>query len=207
MTSVLPRLHNPDLLIFLRHGETDWNAEGRMQGQKDIPLNATGMEQARRNGQRLKAYLEDERIDASDLDFLASPLGRTRMTMELARTEMGLVPGAYRLEDRLKELTFGSWEGSTLEEIAETAPELVEQRRTDKWGFVPPGGGESYEMLAQRIGGWLQTIDRPSVVVAHGGVFRVLRGLLEGLDRRRVPKLPVPQDVVFIWRDGRLEEI
>jgi len=207
MTTVLPRLHNPGLLIFLRHGETDWNAEGRMQGQKDIPLNATGVEQARQNGQRLKAFLENARIDPSELDFMASPLGRTRMTMELARTEMGLAPGAYRLEERLKELTFGSWEGSTLEEIAETAPELVERRRADKWGFVPPGGGESYEMLTQRIGGWLETIDRPSVVVAHGGVFRVLRGLLEGLEKRRVPKLPVPQDVVFIWRDGRLEEI
>jgi len=206
MTSLLPRLHNPDLLIFLRHGETDWNVEGRMQGQKDIPLNTTGLEQARRNGRRLKAYLEDERIDPSGLDFLASPLGRTRMTMELARTEMGLAPEAYRLEDRLKELTFGSWEGRTLEEIAETAPDLVARRRTDKWGFVPPGG-ESYEMLSRRIGGWLVTIDRPSVVVAHGGVFRVLRGLLEGMDRLSVPKLPVPQDVVFIWRDGRMEEI
>lgn len=207
MTSVLPRLHNPDLLIFIRHGETDWNAEGRMQGQKDIPLNATGMEQARRNGERLKAYLEDARIDPSDLDFLASPLGRTRMTMELARQEMGLVPETYCLEDRLKELTFGSWEGNTLEEIAKTAPDLVERRRADKWGFVPPDGGESYEMLSHRIGGWLKTIDRPSVVVAHGGVFRVLRGLLEGLDRLSVPKLPVPQDVVFVWRDGRLVEI
>ncbi len=207
MTSLLPRLHNPDLLIFIRRGQTDWNAEGRMQGQKDIPLNATGRDQARRNGNRLKLFLEDARIDPADLDFMASPLGRTRMTMELARTEMGLAPEAYRLEDRLKELTFGSWEGSTLEEIAETVPDLVEQRRVDKWGFVPPGGGESYEMLAQRIGGWLQTVDRPSVVVAHGGVFRVLRGLLEGLECRRVPKLPVPQDVVFIWRDGRLKEI
>ena len=207
MTSVPLRLHNPDLLIFLRHGETDWNAEGRMQGQKDIPLNGTGVEQARSNGRRLKAYLEGERIDPADLDFLASPLGRTRMTMELARAEMGLAPDAYRLEDRLKELTFGSWEGSTLEEIAETSPELVAQRRADKWGFVPPGGGESYEMLSRRIGGWLETIIRPSVVVAHGGVFRVLRGLLQGLDRPSVPKLPVPQDVVFIWRDGRLEEI
>ena len=190
-------------LVYFRHGETDWNVEGRLQGQRDVPINAKGRGQAVHNGE----VIADRFPDALDYDFVASPLWRSRETMQLARGAMGLDPGTYRTDDRLKELTFGSWEGSTLEEIAETAPDLVEQRRIDKWGFVPPGGGESYEMLTRRIGGWLETIGRPSVVVAHGGVFRVLRGLLEGLDQPSVPKLPVPQDVVFVWRDGRLDEI
>jgi len=202
----LPILHDPELLIFVRHGETDWNFEGRMQGQKDIPLNATGEAQASGNGARLKIYLDREGIDPAELDFVSSPLGRTRSTMELLRAAMGLDKEAYRLEDQLKEITFGAWEGFTLEELADEEQDLILQRRADKWGFVPPGG-ESYEMLADRIGLWLKTVDRPSVVVSHGGVFRVLRGHLEGRDTVAVPKLDVPQDKVFIWRNGQFEVV
>ena len=111
----LPKLHDPESLIFVRHGETDWNFEGRMQGQKDIPLNATGEAQASGNGARLKAYLDREGIDPTGLDFVSSPLGRTRSTMELLRAAMGLDKEAYRLEDQLKEITFGAWEGFTPE--------------------------------------------------------------------------------------------
>jgi len=200
--ALLPKLADPEFLVFVRHGETDWNFEGRMQGQKDIPLNRKGETQASGNGSRLKAYLDREGIDPQTLDFVASPLGRTRATMELLRGAMGLETGDYRLEDELKEITFGAWEGFTLEELADGEQDRILQRRADKWGFVPPGG-ESYEMLAERIGLWLKSVDRPSVVVSHGGVFRVLRGLLEGRDRVSVPRLDVPQDKVFVWRNGQ----
>lgn len=203
MTAVLPRLHDPDLLIFIRHGQTDWNAEGRMQGQMDIPLNAVGRGQAAGNGHRLKLFLEQEVLEPGAFDFVASPLGRTRMTMELALQAMGLNSDGYRLEPRLKELTFGRWEGCTYQELEVLEPDLVNERRANKWGFAPPGGGESYEMLTDRIGDWLKSVDRPSIVVAHGGVFRVLRGLLEGLDTATIPKLDVPQDKVFVWRRGQ----
>lgn len=203
---LMPKLHDPELLIFVRHGETDWNFEGRMQGQRDIPLNATGEAQASGNGARLKAFLDREGIDPAALDFVSSPLGRTRATMELLRQSMDLDTGAYRLEDQLKEITFGAWEGFTLEELADEEQDLILQRRADKWGFVPPGG-ESYQMLAGRIGAWLKTVDRPSVVVSHGGVFRVLRGHLEGRDTVSVPKLDVPQDKVFVWRHGAFETV
>ncbi len=203
-SDLLPRLHDPEFLIFVRHGQTDWNFEGRMQGQRDIPLNDTGRGQASGNGTRLKAFLEQEMIDPAGLDFVSSPLHRTRSTMELLRQSMNLPVEAYRLEDQLKEITFGDWEGFTLEELAEEEQDLILQRRADKWGFIPPKG-ESYKMLAERIGRWLVTVDRPSVVVSHGGVFRVLRGLLEGLDTVSVPKLDVPQDKVFVWRKGAFE--
>ncbi|MEM5584370.1 histidine phosphatase family protein [Roseibium sp. AS2] len=204
--ALLPKVAVPDLMIFVRHGQTDWNFEGRMQGRKDIPLNATGEGQAAGNGARLKAYLAGHGIDPQTLDFVASPLGRTRSTMELLRGALGLEPGSYRLEDLLKEITFGAWEGFTLEELADEEQDLLLQRRADKWGFVPPGG-ESYEMLTERIGGWLKSVDRPAVVVSHGGVFRAVRGLLEGRDKVSVPRLDVPQDKVFVWRDGQFTAV
>lgn len=187
---------------FIRHGETDWNAEGRMQGVQDIPLNEKGRGQARRNGEKLKAQLGRLAISARDLDFVASPLGRARETMELLREGLGLAREGYRLDTRLRELTFGDWEGLTIPEIAEKSPELTEMRRADKWGFVPPGG-ESYEMLSERIAGWLSTLERPSVIVSHGGVMRVLRGLLVEVPTAEVPRLDVPQDKVFVWKDGK----
>lgn len=197
----LDAIPGPDFMIYIRHGQTDWNAEGRMQGQKDIPLNATGEGQASDNGRRLAAFLKDQGIELSSLDFVSSPLDRTRKTMDLVRAELGLDDAGYRLEPEVRELTFGDWEGHTLEELAEDFPEKVAQRREKKWEFVPPKG-ESYEMLAARIRPWLTTISKPTVVVAHGGVFRIVRGLLEGLETRAIPKLDVPQDKVFLWRNG-----
>jgi len=197
----LPRLAGPPLMFFIRHGQTDWNAEGRMQGRKDIPLNATGRSQALDNGRRLKAFLEAGNLRPSDLDFVASPLGRTRQTMELVRTELAVPHSDYRQDPRLVELTFGDWEGHTLEELAVSDPGRIEQRSIDKWGFVPPNG-ESYEMIVGRTADWLASLERPSVIVSHGGVYRVVRALLEGTDPQVASKLHAPQDQVYMWRDG-----
>ena len=108
----------PYRLIFLRHGETAYNAENRLQGQRDIPLNARGREQARSVGRTLAARIgaEIEQLEAAGA-FIASPLVRARQTMEIARQAMGLPPGAYRLDAALKELSFGDWEGLTWPEV------------------------------------------------------------------------------------------
>jgi len=184
-------------IVFIRHGETDWNAEGRFQGQQDIPLNPRGRGQARRNGRMLAETLPQ----SADYDFVASPLARTRETMEILRGSMGLDPEEYRLEPILKEITFGDWEGFTSAELKENWPERMVAREVDKWGFTPPAG-ESYAMLSERIGGWLAAVDRPTVVVSHGGVCRVLQGLLLGLGPEMTPMLDIPQDQFMIW-NGR----
>ena len=197
----LAQVPGPQFLVFIRHGQTDWNAEGRMQGQKDIPLNSVGEGQASGNGKRLAEFLKAEGIDPASLDFVSSPLGRTRRTMDLVRAHLDVAGTEYRLEPEVREITFGDWEGSTLEELAVEFPEKVAERRANKWGFVPPNG-ESYQMLTGRIEAWLRTVQQPTVVVAHGGVFRIVRGLLEGLEKQHVPKLDAPQDRMFLWRNS-----
>ncbi len=186
-------------LIYVRHGQTDWNAEFRLQGQRDIPLNERGRGQAKRNGLALADWLAHERRKATEFDWVASPLSRATETMELMRGAMGLDPGGYRTEPALKEVSFGDWEGFTLNELASRDRAGHDARLFDKWGFVPPGG-ESYAMLSERIGGWLKTIDRDTVCVAHGAVQRVLRRLLEDLSEEDAPALDVPQDRVYVWR-------
>jgi probable phosphoglycerate mutase len=180
------------LIYVIRHGQTDWNAQRRLQGQKDIPMNATGLEQARQNGVALADILGD-RID--EFDFVASPLGRTRATMEIIRTAMGLPPLAYRTDPRLVEISFGDWEGSTLKELKATQRERVQERNASKWDFIPPGDtAESYEILSWRTGSWLNSVDRPTVCVTHGGVIRTLFKMIADLPKSIASEGEIPQD-------------
>jgi len=189
------------LTYFIRHGETDWNAEGRLQGQADTDLNANGRRQAERNGHRLAELIERP----ADFDFIASPLKRTRETMERLRRAMGLDPLAYRTDPRLVEVHFGAWQGFTFAELEADRPGSTKARRRDKWNFCPPGrSGESYEMLKERIAPWLGELSRPTVCVTHGGVVRVLFRLFGGLGEQKAAALPVPQDRLLRFRDGEL---
>jgi probable phosphoglycerate mutase len=183
-------------LVFIRHGQTDWNVELRLQGQQDIPLNDHGRAQARRNGQMAAQLIPD----IATFDFVASPLERTRETMEIARAAMGFDPKAYRTDDRLREITFGDWEGFTTEELRKTHPEMVAEREKDKWSFLPPGG-ESYRMLSDRAASWLNTVKRNTVAVSHGGIGRVLIGLITGLAPAETVALDFHQDRFLLWRD------
>ena len=122
-------------LFFIRHGETDWNAEGRLQGQRDIPINARGREQAVDAAHRLR----EVRPDPGALPWIVSPLGRTRETAELARAALGLDPTAYTTDERLKEISFGRWEGFTWREIRKTEPEAARDRERGKWTLRPAG--------------------------------------------------------------------
>jgi len=187
-------------IYFLRHGETDWNAEARYQGQVDIPLNETGRAQARRNGETLRTVLPDPEL----LDFVMSPLGRTRETMSIVRSALGLPADGARIDARLREMNYGHWEGQLAKDLATTDPEGMAERARDWWHWRPKGG-ESYEDLTLRIQDWLQSVERDVVVASHGGVSRALRGAVVPVPRSEVPRLPVPQDRVLILRRGSME--
>lgn len=188
-------------LYFIRHGETDWNAVQRYQGQTDIPLNEKGRGQAARNGRVLGAHLGTH---AATIDYVASPLSRASETMQIARREMGLDPDAFRRDPRLQEQNYGHWEGQLWHELPKMDPEGFKAREADKWNWQPRGG-ESYAMLAERIGGWLREVDRDSVVASHGAVSRALRSLVIDLPRSAIAALEVPQDKIMIVRAGSIE--
>ena len=185
-------------ILFVRHGETDWNVEGRLQGQTDIPLNQLGRYQAEDVGRRLKKLLDDP----AQSKWIVSPLGRTRETAEIARRALGLDPLAYSLEDQLKEITFGEWEGLTWAELRKTVPLAEKERDKNKWGYVPPKG-ESYEMLTARIGRWLDTVSGEIVVVSHGGVARALMVLAADIAPDEAPRHDIHQGRVLEFADGR----
>lgn len=188
-------------LIFIRHGETDWNVEGRLQGQRDIPLNARGRDQAAAAGRAVRKIVATEAARAA-LAYVASPLGRARRTMELARAVLGLPPLAYATDARLVELTFGEWEGLTWPEVKARAPYLASGRESCKWDFVPPGG-ESYAMLALRVAPWLAELAGDTLVVSHGGVARVLLALIGGVAHDRAPRVDIWQGRLLVFDAGR----
>jgi probable phosphoglycerate mutase len=185
-------------LYFVRHGETDWNLEGRLQGQKDIPLNDLGRVQAEEAGRRLAALVPQP----EDLDYVCSPMLRTRETMELMRRAIGLHPPHYRLDERLVELTFGLWEGMTWKEVRARDPQGAHAREGDKWGYVPPEG-ESYAMLSDRVSPVIDDLTRDTVMVSHGGVARAFLASLCGIARRDAPRIDIWQGRVLVIENGR----
>jgi probable phosphoglycerate mutase len=186
------------VIYFARHGQTDWNAERRLQGQHDIPLNSLGRTQAAQSGRILRELFVRERLRAADFDYVSSPLGRARETMELMRTGLGLDPVQYRTDLRLKEMSFGRWEGYTFAELKDREAEGLAAREKDKWGFVLPGG-ESYAQLTVRVRDWYESIERDTVVAAHGGVCRALIAHLGIEPERTAPLGEIGQGCVYVF--------
>lgn len=185
------------LLYVIRHGQTDYNREERLQGARDIPLNDIGRGQAAANGLAL-AGLPSLELPLADFDWVASPLGRTRETMELVRKAAGLDPLDYRTDPLLIELSFGDWEGQTLREVEAHSRELIEHRNKGKWRFRPPGDrAESYAMLGERTDKFLSKIDRPTICVAHGGVIRTLFNRIGKMPEDDAALIDIPQDRVL----------
>ncbi|MGA2493176.1 MAG: histidine phosphatase family protein [Roseiarcus sp.] len=194
-------------VVFVRHGETDYNAQGRLQGQRDIPLNARGRAQASAIGRALAKAMPDAiaALEAAEA-FIASPLLRTRQTMELARAALGLESQRYALEPALKELTFGEWEGLTWPQVAKRDPAGARARETDKWNFAPPDG-ESYAMLATRLQPWLESRTADCFVVSHGGVARALMSLIAGVSPSAAENADIWQGRAILFEGGGLRWI
>ena len=183
------------VIYFLRHGETDWNVEQRMQGQLEVPINANGRAQVARNGRVLHDLLGEE---TGRFDFVASPQLRTRQTMEIVRAKMGLAPAAYRTDDRLREIHKGSWQSFLWSEIAARFPESFVAYEGDRWNVRPPGqGAESFADLYARVCTWLDGVARDTVAVSHGGPMRCIRRRVLGLDDASTLALTAPQDRVL----------
>ncbi|MET0409232.1 MAG: histidine phosphatase family protein [Hyphomicrobium sp.] len=191
----------PGLTLYLiRHGETDWNREARYQGQRDIPLNETGRAQARRHGEVLKALMPS----IADFEFVSSPLQRALDTMRIIRETLGLDVDAFRVTPEIAELSYGHWEGELAAELPARDPDGVAGKASDPFGWCPRGG-ESYRDLEVRISDWLGGIAVNTVAVSHGGVSRVARGALLGVDRSIVPFLEVPQDKILKLGDRKMQ--
>jgi probable phosphoglycerate mutase len=185
-------------IYYIRHGETAWNALGRLQGAQDIPLNDLGRRQAAAAGSILGDLLARDGRDQAQLSFVASPLGRARATMELARGALGLPPNDYAIDARLREIAYGAWEGSTLAEAQLADPVLFARRQAEKWMVAAPGG-ESYVDVERRIREWYDELRADTVAVAHGGTARALMVALGFETPASAADLYIEQGVVYVF--------
>ena len=190
-------------IYYIRHGQTAWNAAGRFQGSQDIPLNDLGREQAAHAGGIMKDLLSRAERDAGSLDYVSSPLGRARSTMEFVRGQLGLAPETYTLDDRLREIGYGHWEGSTLAEQEASHPEIFAARQIDKWGSPPPNG-ESYASVQLRMRDWYEGLTSDTVAVAHGGTARALMVALDVQTIAEAAELPIEQGAVYVFSNGTM---
>jgi probable phosphoglycerate mutase len=195
----------PPTIYYIRHGETEWNAEGRLQGAQDVPLNDLGRKQAARAGGILAGLFARDGQSEASIAFVASPLGRARSTMEVVRGKLGLPPTDYSLDDRLREIGYGHWEGSTLNEMQASDPEVFARRQADKWTVSPPGG-ESYASVQLRMRDWYDSLLADTVAVAHGGTARALMVALGIETPAGAADLTIEQGAVYVFGDGGLSK-
>jgi broad specificity phosphatase PhoE len=196
---VVPR----PVIYYVRHGLTDWNVQHRLQGRHDVPLNALGHAQAVRCGEILHDLFLRDGGKAEDLDYVSSPLIRARTTMEIMRSTLGLESTGFGVDARLAEISFGEWEGLTYADVLARDKDIAIKRESDKWGFRPPGG-ESYAQVTARISQWYATLERDTVVAAHGGTARALIAHLALAPAQDATHHSVDQGVVYVFVGNQL---
>jgi broad specificity phosphatase PhoE len=189
------------MIYLVRHGQTEFNRERRIQGHVDSPLTELGVRQAKAVGRLLRDLIRDP----DGWRIVSSPLGRAHATAEFVSAALGGLP--VELDDRLKEMSWGPHDGRLRAELEAQEPETF--GRTG-WAF-DAGTGETYEQVSERVGAWLESLppepQRRIVCVTHGISGRVLRGLYAGLDRDGAAQQDVPQDSVYLLQHGGVGRI
>ena len=191
------------VIYYVRHGLTDWNVEQRLQGRRDVPLNAEGRAQAALCGEILRHLLARDGRAADSLGYVSSPLMRASQTMEIMRATLGLSAAGFAVDGRLAEIAFGEWEGLTYADVLVRDKDVVARRESEKWNFRPPGG-ESYAQVTVRIREWYRTVDRDMVVAAHGGTARALIAHLAIVPRDDATHYSIDQGVVYVFAGKEL---
>jgi probable phosphoglycerate mutase len=183
-------------IIFVRHGETDWNRQGLIQGSIDTSLNDSGHDQSK----AVAALLARSRFEWGDFQIIASPQIRAMQTAQyilnaLSRSLDGVEP-------RVRELGFGVWEGKPFWELKASPVYPADAQGRFYW---KPEGGESYEDGVARVNAWHAGLTRPTLVISHGAVGRCLMGSVAGLGPADIVNLKTPQGAYCRLQDGRID--
>jgi broad specificity phosphatase PhoE len=183
-------------IIFVRHGETDWNKQGLIQGSIDTDLNETGRTQA----EKLARTLSSQNEWLSDFQVICSPQKRAQQTAATILQALGRPLDG--VDERVKELAFGVWEAKPFWELKASPVYPADPEGRFYWR---PEGGESYEDGVARVNEWRSTLTRPTLVISHGAVGRCLMGAVAGLGPAALVNLPTPQGKYCVLAQGSLQ--
>ncbi|MEX3008910.1 histidine phosphatase family protein [Hoeflea sp. TYP-13] len=195
----------PDL-YFIRHGQTEWNLQGRFQGISDIPLNDTGRRQSDHIGANLAELVTRAGQAPRALQLFSSPLLRARQTSEIICGKLDVTTDWLTFEPDLGEISYGDWEGMTTLEVKAAFPIARKRRKADRWLFSPPHG-ESPASRVPALHSFLTARKSPSIIVTHTGVIRICLYLLGFLQRENALVEPISQDKIYVISKGSLARI
>ena len=187
-------------LLLIRHGESEWNKEGKIQGQRNSELTELGVQQAHSIGVKLKSFLTNQ-----PFRMFSSPLNRARTTASIIRSHLAEAPGCIELpelviDDRLNDFNLGEVSGTRgWDEVARKDPELARARLEDPLRFHPPGGESGADFWA-RLEDFLSSLpedDVMNLIVAHGVVNKFLRSIRRGIHGGDIIALGEGQDTIY----------
>lgn len=182
-------------IYFVRHGQTEFNLEKRLQGWRDSPLSQEGIEQVKRVAKAVR------QLDA--VQGFASPLGRAQQTAQIIREQVSF---DFEALDDLREVSFGDFEGNTLPELDVKFPGEWEKRQNEKWTYCPPGGEANCDAV-QRGQSAIERFSKaaengPVLVVAHFAINRIAFSLLAGVEPDETIQINVPHEVIYRAQDN-----
>lgn len=180
-------MSHPELYI-LRHGETTWNAENRMQGELNSPLTQKGLQDAARQREILTT------LDLQGFSFLCSPQGRAFQTAGIA---LAGISDHIRTDDRLREIGVGDWSGRLRKELPQPKGQ---DPAMGQYAIAP--NGEGFARLKLRCRAFLDDLTGPTVLVTHGITSSMIRGLVVGEKAHAVPNSHGGQGCVYHLKDG-----
>ncbi|WP_342578466.1 histidine phosphatase family protein [Psychrobacillus sp. FSL K6-2843] len=194
---------NQTIYLF-RHGETQYNTQGRYQGELDSTLTEDGINQVKMNARILKSLIKDP----NEWEIISSPLGRAVESTKIICETIGYEFSKVKIDIRLSEVAVGSWAGLTLEQIEVGWKNNMENTNLYNWYFNSPDG-ESYDTVVKRLSSWFKDIENlPNViVVSHGLTGRVLRGVYSNLSKEEALKLEVSQRTFFKLSEQNVHKI
>jgi len=178
--------HYPKIL-FLRHGQTEWNAVGRIQGRLNSDLTAQGRADARRQAALIAPFLGE--IANGTGGIFVSPQGRAQETAQIV-----LQGTPFQTDARISEINTGDWEGKLRADVAPAGSDIDT--------YVAAPGGEGLVALETRVCDFLSSLTGPSIVVSHGILGKVLRGQVCGLDLPGMKALCNRQGCIYVLEDG-----
>ena len=196
------------MIIIVRHGQTYWNLEKRMQGHGNSKLTEKGKKQAL----KIAKYFNKNNLNLNNFILYSSPLKRVIDYVKIINRNLNhkfILKKKLNLSDELKEHKFGLWEGKSDKEIEELFPDQIKKRKLNKWHYKIPQG-ESYEILYKRVKKFINKrikFKKNYVIFTHDMVSRVFRGYLMKYKKEKILNSRHENSSIFICDKKKIKEI
>lgn len=198
--------HKPPMgepIIFLRHGETEWNIKGKYQGDADIEINEIGKQNSKENGRWIQKFLKEKNI--KKINCMVSPLKRTQKSLEIVIDNLQVEIKKIEMVQELREINVGHWQGLTTIEVKEKFYEERKNRKKNRWRFKPKNG-ESLNDRAKTLIEKIQGIKQPTIVITHAGIIRIIQYYLGNMEPELAAQFTINHRTALVWNNQKLKE-